>query len=171
MELKPNSTKKPWCLERKVAFESNTTFFSGVWTWPWSKIFSNTTKKLKTDEAKPNSTSPQRNVCTTIRQKYLPEKRDPTSIRTEYCLALWLPLRRHGCHGEPEKYPIIIHFGHNLHFSCWWLKYWNKCIGGGALDLYWATRGLAICYMYDYAASSLFTFDHEVPQCQRLITT
>ena len=38
----------------------------------------------------PNPTSPQRDVCTTIRQKYLPEKRDLTSIRTEYCLALWL---------------------------------------------------------------------------------
>merc|ERR1719239_1221518 len=33
---------------------------------------------------------------------------------------------------------------------------------GGALDLTWATRGLSIAYIYDYAASSIYTFDHEV---------
>ena len=34
--------------------------------------------------------------------------------------------------------------------------------GGGALDLTWATRGLSLAYLYDYAATQIFTFDHEV---------
>ena len=34
--------------------------------------------------------------------------------------------------------------------------------GGGALDVVWATRGLSIAYVYDFAATMIYTFDHEV---------
>ena len=34
--------------------------------------------------------------------------------------------------------------------------------GGAALTLDLATQGLSIAYVYDHAASHVFTFDHEV---------